>query len=361
MPQPKSHLIDLYRGVSHSGSRRGFLRLDMNESVEGLPGEFVREVLDGITVEELASYPEYAEITLEIARSVNLAPENVLVTNGSDAAIKHLFEAFIDTDDRILLTDPTFAMYSVYSKIMRARDIVVPYNDDLSFPFDAFVRGLEHKPKMAVVVNPNNPTGSMLEQTRIHALADACREKDCLLIIDEAYFHYLEETAVDLVPKFENVVIVRTFSKLGGIAGLRIGYALAHADIISAISKVRPTFDVNALAVAVAKALIRRPEIMDRQLATIGEGRKWLVEKLEVSGIPYVAGCANFVLIDCGEQCAQIAEALKGKHILVGAGFRQPFLRRYMRVTLASKKIMEQFWSIFRNLVAGRCNEEIKC
>ena len=349
MPQPKKHLIDLYRGVGHSCSRRDFLRLDMNESVEGLPGSFIRGVLNDIGPEEIASYPEYEEITAMIAGSVGLAQENVLVTNGSDAAIKHLFEAYVDADDNVLFTDPTFAMYPVYSKIVGASEVAVPYNNDLSFPFDAYRQAIEHyQPKLAVVVNPNNPTGSRVEQNIIRKLAQACRKQGSLLVVDEAYFHYLEETAVALISEFANVAILRTFSKLGGLAGLRIGYALSHADVISAMGKVKSTFDVNCLAVAMAKALLARPEILQTQLTAVAEGRNWLIDKLEDRGIRYVAGHANFVLIDCGVRCLDIAEALKRDSILVGTGFKQPFLKQYLRVTLAGPEVMKRFWEAFR-------------
>ena len=350
MPQPKKHLTDLYRGVGHSFARSDFLRLDMNESVEGLPESFIREVLNSISPEEIASYPEYDEITAMVAASVDLVRENVLVTNGSDAAIKHLFEAYVGADDTVLFTDPTFAMYPVYSKIVQAREVAVPYNDDLSFPFDAFKQAIAHyEPKLAVVVNPNNPTGSRVEQSIIRKLAQACHKQGSLLVVDEAYFHYLEETAVALISEFDNVAILRTFSKLGGLAGLRIGYALSHADVISAMGKVKSTFDVNCLAVAMAKALLARPEILQTQLTAVAEGKKWLIEQLEDRGISYVAGHANFVLIDCGDLCADIVEALKRDNVLVAAGFTQPFLRKYIRVTLAGPEVMKRFWEAFRH------------
>ena len=349
MLQPKKHLLDLYRGVACSFSRRDFLRLDMNESVEGLPEVFIREVLDNIRPEEIASYPEYEEITAMIAASMGLSQENVLVTNGSDAAISHLFEAYVSAGDKVLFTDPTFAMYPVYSKIGRAREVVVPYNDDLSFPFDTFKKALErHRPRLAVVVNPNNPTGSMVDQATIRTLAEICHKQDSLLVVDEAYFHYLEETAVDLISEFDNVAILRTFSKLGGLAGLRIGYALSHADVISAMGKVQSTFDVNCLAVAMAKAILARPEILQTQIIAVADGKKWLIERLDDREISYVAGHANFVLIDCGERCAAIAELLERHNILVSVGFKQPFLRKYLRVTLAGPEVMKRFWEAFK-------------
>lgn len=352
MPRPKKHLVDLYRGLGHSGTRRGFLRLDMNESVEGLPAEFIREVLSGVVPEDFATYPEYAGVTAKIALSAGLAPENVLVTNGSDAAIKHLFEAFVEPGDRVLFTDPTFAMYSVYAKIYRAVEVSTPYRHDLSFPFEEFKEDVAtHHPKMAVVVNPNNPTGSRVEQPAIRALAEVCRTHDCLLVVDEAYFHYLEETAVALLAEFDNVVVFRTFSKLGGLAGLRIGYALAHHKVITAMGKVKSTFDVNCLAVAMAEALLAQPEILDRQLASVAQGREWLLQQLKAAELAYIAGHANFVLIDCGERCQEIAESLKKELILVGANFRQPFLQKYLRVTLAGIEVMQEFWSTFAHYV----------
>jgi histidinol-phosphate aminotransferase len=343
---PKPHLIEIHRSTGHTVSRRNFLRLDMNESVEGLPEHFVQEILSSVRPEDLSSYPEYEELEEMLAENEGMALENILITNGSDAAIKHLFDAYIDVDDVVLMTDPTFAMYPVYSQISQARKISIPYKQDLSFPFDAFLKALQsHKPRMAVVVNPNNPTGSCLDPEKIQLLAEICCRQDTLFVVDEAYYHYLDETAVTLVRKFDNIVVLRTFSKLCGMAGLRLGYAVAPDSIISAMQKIIPTFDVNCLAVKLAKALLNRPDILKNQLLTIDEGKKWLIYRLEEKKIPYISGYSNFVLIDCGENSSLVAGFLKKNGILVGAGFKQSFLQNYIRVTLAGPKSMGIFWA----------------
>ena len=348
--ETKRHLADLFRVDLDGKSRKGCLRLDMNENVSGLPEDFVKEVLSGIDAGHIAAYPEYRGLKEKIAAHNGIEVKNICLSNGSDAAIKYIFDAYISPGERVLMTDPTFAMYPVYCNMFNAVPLIAEYRRDLSFPEDDFLRMLNEGVKMAVIVNPNNPTGSILQKGKIQSIIDKCAAKDIIIVIDEAYFYYCPETLIRLVNEYKNLIVLRTFSKLCGIASLRIGYAAACPEIISGLSKVKPTFDVNSLAVLFAEKILDSPGVIQDLVEATNEGKAFLGEKLAEAGMKYVAGGANFILINCPDRVREIIDGLAGRNILVGGAFRQEFLKDYVRVTVGDKKSMEVFWEAFSEI-----------
>ena len=162
MIKPKSNLIDILRFTPSDLRRGDFLRLDMNEDPLGLPKSFIDTVLKDINGDYLSRYPEYVRLTEKIAEHNSIGFDNICLANGSDSAIKYIFETYISPQDKILLTDPTFAMYPVYCQMAGAQSIAFSYNKDFSFSCDEFVNLIDGTFKMVIVVNPNNPTGTVL-------------------------------------------------------------------------------------------------------------------------------------------------------------------------------------------------------
>lgn len=347
MIKTKPHLKGLTRTNNLSKARRGCLRLDMNESVTGLPEGFVRRVLAGIGSESICMYPEYEGLKKAIARHNGIRPDEVCIANGSDAAIKYIFDAYIGRGDKVLLTDPTFAMYPVYCRIFGARPVITRYGPDLKFPYDAFMKGLTGAVKMAVIVNPNNPTGSVLKKKELLNIIKAARKKGVLVVVDEAYHYFYPETLIKEVGRFDNLIVLRTFSKLCGMAALRLGYAAADPAIINNLNKVKPTYDVNGLAASFAERLLAEPAMIRTLIRESNEGKRYLIERLSGSGINHEPGNANFVLIKCNGRAARLAKALAGKKILVGSGFKQACLKDYIRITVGDKDAMARFWEAF--------------
>lgn len=352
----KPHLENLYRTESSLIPRKGYLRLDMNEGVPGLPEGFVREVLSEITPEFLATYPEYRALQEKLASHNNLKPENISLSNGSDAAIKYIFDAYVSAGDKILLTDPTFAMYPVYCKMFNAKPIIVTYKPDLSFPEDDFIDRISHDIRAAIVVNPNNPAGNAVEAGALLSIIKKAADNDVLIVVDEAYFYFYPETMIGQVKKYENLIVLRTFSKLCGMAALRLGYAVACPEIIENIIRVSPTYDVNGLAVLFAETILDNPDIIQNLVKLTNEGKRYLTQKLTEEGIEYKAGCANFILIKCCARVDEITGRLAEKNILVAGGFKQNFLKDYIRVTIGNRAVMEQFWKSFIDIWRTKYN-----
>lgn len=345
MINAKKHLKDLYR--TKLRSRRDYLCLDMNEGMPGLPKEFVRRITSKIKNNFLALYPEYQTLKNVIAAHNGIAAENICLSNGSDAAIKYIFDAYISPGDRVLITDPTFAMYPVYCQMFRAKPVVVEYNSNFSFPRENFLKMLSKGIRMAVVVNPNNPTGTALKIKEIVPMIKKARQNDILIIIDEAYFYFYPQTAIKLIKKYDNLIVLRTFSKLCGLAGLRIGYAASSPGIVNNLKKIRPTFDVNSAAALFAEELLNSSNIIKGLLKEINAGADYLIESLKNEGIEYRKGAANFILIKCGDRVGQMIKRLERKGILVNGNFRQAFLKDYLRVTISDRRCMRLFWKAF--------------
>lgn len=347
MIDAKKHLEDLYR--TKPRPRRDYLCLDMNEGMPGLPKAFVRRVTSKIKNNFLALYPEYQTLKNAIAAHNGIAAKNICLSNGSDAAIRYIFEAYISPGDKVLITDPTFAMYPVYCKMFRAKPVVAEYNDNLSFPMESFLKMLSRGIRMAVVVNPNNPTGTALKVKKIVPMIKKAHQNDILIIIDEAYFYFYPQTAIKLIKKYDNLIVLRTFSKLCGLAGLRIGYAASSPEIVNNLKKIRPTYDVNSAAALFAQELLNSSNIIKGLLKEMNAGADYLIESLKNEGIEYRRGAANFILIKCGNRVGQIIKHLEWKGILVNGNFRQAFLKDYLRVTISDRRCMRLFWKAFIN------------
>ncbi|MBF0554087.1 MAG: histidinol-phosphate aminotransferase family protein [Nitrospirae bacterium] len=356
----KYHLKDLYRVKPTGVSRKGMLRLDMNEANAALPEDFITSVLSHIDSDYLSMYPEYDALQEKVALCNGLKPENICLSNGSDAAIKYIFDALVSPGDRVLLTEPTFAMYPVYCKMFGAPIVSVDYGMDLSFPLETYLESITGAIKLAVIVNPNNPTGTLTPTNDIVRIIKKAQACGTTVIIDEAYFHFCGETVIDKTLEYENLIVLRTFSKLCAMASLRIGYAAAPAGIIEGLRKVKPTFDVNGVAVLFAAKLLDTQGLIDSLVKEFMEGKAFLMDKLSQHSVEFVHGSANFVLIKCHGEAEEIVRALSEKNILVAGGFKQKMLRDYIRVNIAKKDIMERFFDEFIGICKNKCRQVIR-
>jgi len=348
MIRAKPHLKNLYRTiVEDKPSRLGFLRLDMNEGIPGLSEDFVKRVLSEVGAENISMYPEYNQLIKKVAGHNGIGSGNVCLSNGSDAAIKYIFDAYVSKGDKVLLTEPTFAMYPVYCRMYGAKAIIAEYGDDLEFPVDDFMRKLTRGVRMAVIVNPNNPAGTALDRKDLMAMIGRARQKDILIVVDEAYFYFYPETVIKEINRYKNLIVLRTFSKLCGIAALRLGYAVACPEIIEGLRKVKPTYDVNGIAVKFTERLFDKEAVIKSMIHSVNDGRNFLAGKLRAEGISYRMGHANFVLVRCGKTASRIIESLNKKRILVGGPFRQGFLKDYIRITIGDRDSMSKLWNVF--------------
>src|SRR5580704_16778412 len=198
----------------------GKLRLDFNENTVGCSPKVLR-ALRKVTPERLAMYPEYENSVRRLAAYFGVRPSEMLLTNGVDDALRLLMEVFIEPGDAVLVPEPTFSMYRFFSQVAGARIISVRYDEAMNFPLEATLRELRRAPHILFIANPNNPTGTLVDEASLARILDAAPRT--VVLVDEAYFDFSELTVLPWIRRRPNLIVSRTFSKAAGLAALRMG------------------------------------------------------------------------------------------------------------------------------------------
>lgn len=330
--------------------RYDFLRYDMNENPEGLPDNFVNEVLAEITPEFLATYPEQDVFLSKYAKFVDVNFNNVLATNGSDMAIRYILETFGEVGKDVVTVSPSFEMYAVNCSILGYKHKPVVYEQDLSINIDNIVNAVNEDTRIVVLLNPNNPIGNVYSSKEAERIIRRAKECGAVVIIDEAYHYFYDKTFIDLAFKYDNVIILRTFSKLFSIAACRIGIIISNPDIISFIKKARLTFDVNSIALLFAERIIDNPEIIERLIQEEKDGKKFILSKLKKKGYECRDCRGNFIFVKPRKQAREVVIQLEKKKKILVHGYSNELLRDYIRVSVGSKRAMEIFFNAFMEI-----------
>lgn len=340
---------NLYR-VEPSQGRGDYLRLDMNENPEGLPEKFVEKVMATITPAFIAMYPETGTLCGLLADELGVQKNQVLLTNGSDEALKLIFEVFGTPGKSLVSVSPTFAMYSVYAQMRGMRLDELPYQKDFSISINDIIQKIDQNTAIVSLLNPNNPIGNVYNEDEVRTVIDKACRMDAVVIIDEAYHYFYDKSFIELCKKSEHVILVRTFSKLCSIAGLRIGYAVASPERIRLLRNAKPSYNVNCVALRFAEAIMQCPNLIQQLIETERQGREYVISWLREKGIPYYAENGNYVFIYCGTKTKETVERLKSNRVLVKCYEGHPLLGEYIRISTGSKRIMQIFLSKFEKV-----------
>lgn len=335
--------------IKSKESRHDFLRLDMNENPEGLPAQFVKRVLKDITPEEIAMYPEDFVLRDLVASYNGVEKENICIVNGTDEGIKSIFEVFGERGKELVGVYPTFEMYSVYAQIYGMQFHKVEYEKNLTVSCERLVEAINENTAVVTLLNPNNPIGTFFTIEEAKRVMQKARECGAIVIVDEAYYYYHDSTMLSLVKKFDNAVLLRTFSKLCSLAGCRIGYLIGNNQVIEALDKVRPSSNVNLFALKLASAVLKDDALLEQLKEKERSGKAFLVSELEQMRYKVFPGAGNYVLFQPHHTPNQVYALLKSKGILVKT-FAQKQLCDYVRVTTAGKEIMQRFIDELKNI-----------
>jgi len=307
--------------------REGKLRLDFNENTVGCSPAVLR-ALRKVTPEQLAMYPEYDKSVRRLAASFGVRPAEMLLTNGVDDALRLLMEVFIEPGDSVLVPEPTFSMYRFFSQAAGARIVSVRYDEAMNFPLEETLRELARSPHILFIANPNNPTGTLLDEAALSRILDAARRT--LVLVDEAYFDFAGITALPWIRRRPNLVVSRTFSKAAGLAALRLGALFARADVIAGMRRAFTPYPVNSLALVAAEAALSDRKFLRAYIGDVLKSRDQLARGLEQLGARVFPSGANFVLADFGPGGSRLVKRLARRGILVrdrASEFRDGFVR----------------------------------
>jgi histidinol-phosphate aminotransferase len=294
--------------------RRGKIRLDFNENTNGC-SEAARKALARLSAKEIATYPEYAEPTRKVARYFDVRPDELLLTNGGDDALRVFFDTFVEPGSHILICEPTFPMYRYYAEIAGARVEVLQYGRNMEFPFAEALAALRKRPRLFFLANPNNPTGTIVNSADILKLLRATAHT--VVVLDEAYAEFAVETAVPWVRPYPHLFVARTFSKAEGLAGLRLGAVIGQRDSLALVRRAMPPYPVNIAALAAAVAAIEERKTIARYVRDVKKLRSWLTRELEKRNVLVFPSSANFLLADFGQAGPAFFRRLARHNVLV--------------------------------------------
>lgn len=327
--------------------RYGYLRYDMNENPEGLPLEFVEEVKKEITPEFLSIYPEPDIFLNKYAKYMGVEYDNVMATNGSDMAIRYLLETFGERGKKVVTVAPSFEMYWVNCNILGYQHVPVPYNADLTMDVNKILTAIDGDTRVVVLLNPNNPVGNVYTDEEAESIVKKADEVGALVIVDEAYHYFYEKTFLNLIKKYNNVAILRTFSKLFSIAACRLGVITASKEIIRYAKNAKLTFDANAIALLFAERILDNPDIEKQLIATEKAGREYTLQVLGEHGYECRDCRGNFIFVKPKTDAHAVAKRLEDEHKLLVKTFSNPLLKDVLRISTGSKKAMEKFVELF--------------
>jgi len=280
--------------------------LNQNESPWDVPAALKREVLAAAEAAGWNRYPEFAppELLVALADHYGWTPEGVLVGNGSNELIQATLATTLEAGDVVVAPAPTFSLYRLLTGVLGGRYRPVPLGPDFSYDVDALVDAAARERARVVVLNsPNNPTGSALPQGAVERLLE---ETGALVVCDEAYQEFGGPTALPLLRQTSRVVVLRTFSKALGMAGLRFGLALAHPAVARELAKGKLPYNVNLVTLAAAAAALRHGDELAERVRQIVEQRTRLEVGLsKLAALAVYPSAANFVLIRCLRQPAR--------------------------------------------------------
>lgn len=316
------------------GMEQPAIKLNQNESPFDIPPDVKRKLVERFLEIPANRYPREQPWALrdKLAGVLDLPPEMIIVGNGSNEMSHTLALLTVDEGTPVVLPRPMFALYESVIRMFGGRPVTVAPREDLGFDVAGLLKAVEREnPPLTILTSPNNPTGLALRFADVEEIVS--RSKG-LVVVDEAYWEFNEEpAATTLLDRYPNLLVVRTFSKAVGLAGLRLGYLVGHRDIIAEIMKVRLPFMVDRFAEEVGLALLERPQLIATRVEQIKDGLAELREALEaLEGVTVLPSSANFVLFKTPQEPAEVMSRLASAGVLVRNMAGYPELRGYLRV-----------------------------
>ncbi|MBZ5617181.1 MAG: histidinol-phosphate transaminase [Acidobacteriia bacterium] len=299
-----------------TAGRADKLRLDFNENTVGCSPRVIAALKERLDAAALAVYPEYGEAKAAIARYFRVRPEQFVFTNGTDEAIQVFINTYVDDGQEVLILKPAYAMYRFYSEVAGAKIREVEYpQPGLEFPLQPLLDAITPQTRAVILANPNNPTGTGVSLLGIERILHRARK--AVVMVDEAYYEFSGVTALTEIERVPNLFVCRTFSKIFGMAAMRLGCLFSHEANVTRLHKAQSPYSVNALAVMAAEAAVEDTAYVESYVAEVLAARELLCVGLEKLGIGYVPSSANFVLGRFGKRAIAVRDALRERGILV--------------------------------------------
>lgn len=312
------------------------LKIDSNENNYG-PSPKVLEAIKNCNISDISYYPYYGELSEKIAIYQGFSIDNIKVTNGADEAIQAVIQTYLEPGEYTLTLDTSFEMPVIYTQIQGGQIIKVPYKEKWVFPVDEFLRELNNPGiKIIYIASPNNPTGNIIKENDLRKIIE--RASDKVVIIDETYANYSGTTYKYLVKEYDNVFLIRSFSKDFALAGIRLGYIISNKENINNLKKVVSPFSVNSLAMLAGIEALNDIGYFYSIKKEILDSKKELKMFFETLGAEVYDSEANFLLADFKQKSEFIYNRLIKENIAVKIYKTDGILKNHLRITIPTKE-----------------------
>ncbi len=330
------------------------IKLASNENQIGPSPKAVSAIKDA--VEDIYNYPEGSchYLKTKITEKFDLHFNNIMVGNGSNEVIEIIMRTFLKPGEEVLTAKHSFIVYKLVTQAMAGKIVEVPMKEDLKFDIKALCQQINDKTKLIFVANPNNPTGTYNTDNEIKELIDYTKNKDVLVIFDQAYEEYVTAADWGNAEKYmkdnPHIMVTRTFSKIYGLAGTRCGYAIGHPQLIDYMNRVRQPFNVNTLAQVGATAALDDVKHIQNSIDVNEAGKKYLYKQFEQMSLKYWPSQGNFILFDTGKEAGAIYQAALKEGIIVRpvAGYGFP---AHLRISIGTLEQNQKAMDILKKYI----------
>ena len=348
----KKNIISVKRDFESKSVKENYIDLSRNERTINLEKKLFKTIINTISPFDFRKYPaDISEFYRLLSKFIKIKKENIILTQGADGGLLNIFNVFGLKKSKVIHLSPSYGMYPVYCKIfnLQSRPIKLTLGEkNENYYLKLKNKIITEKPSLVAISNPNQPIDVLLDKDQLENICKITYKLNCILIIDEAYFHFCKITAKDLIKKFNNLIIVRTFSKAFGLAGLRVGYCISNKKIIDLLKTIKPNYELNNINIKICKFLLNNIKIMNNYVREIKISNGLLVSNLKKFGYEVYNSNSNSILINLKsrkEASKKYDKLIKNKILVKKLSFEKN--KFCIRITSGSKKQIRKVIKIF--------------
>jgi histidinol-phosphate aminotransferase len=325
------------------------IKLNQNESPFDIPDTIKDKILSKLKEARWNIYPDFVpdELYQKIASFYGFNKENILIGNGSNEMIFTILTATLEKGKKVIIPQPTFTVYGLISSNLNATIKTVPLNADFSFNVEKLAEESKAAGSVTILCTPNNPTGTYLKRAEIEKILKA---SGGTVVVDEAYIHFGGESVIDLVNKYSNLIVLRTFSKAFGLAGLRVGFMVSNKNLITELAKVKLPYNLNVLTLITLNVMFDNIEFVENNIKQIKIERDFVKKELEkIKQIRIIPSAANFFLIEIEDPKFLFNKLVEGG-ILIRDYSDSPLLQKNLRISVGNREENESLIKLLNKI-----------